>query len=300
MDSMHIIKRWLAWLIGCGKQVILGMDPFIGGNASYRLSSPLIQHLNNLHIFSLAQAALPFDVGTNQGWLEANHLGLSRELATKWSNFLLVLRSSGISLNNSKDKIVWSWNMAMGSVTANLAYQSISFINHMDGNRWWYKSIWKVNIPSKIICFMWLCLKDCILTGANYRKRGGIGPSICSICLRDEETTTHIFLHCETTQSIWKEILSYLKIPEAWSCSSLEDNMFQWFTQYPKMRHIPFLVIWGIWKYMNKLLFENWHRQDSRIVTKILLSIKELNGACEVDKIDYILNFFPQKNFTLY
>jgi len=58
------------------------------------------------------------------------------------------------------------------------------------------------------------------------------------------------------------------------------------------MKHITFLVIWGIWKYMNKLLFQNWHRQDSRIVTKILLSIKEINGACEVDKIDYILNPF--------
>jgi hypothetical protein len=40
MNSMPIIKRWLAWLIGCGKQVILGLDPFIGGNASFRLSGP--------------------------------------------------------------------------------------------------------------------------------------------------------------------------------------------------------------------------------------------------------------------
>jgi hypothetical protein len=82
MDSMPIIKQWMAWLIGCYKQVILGLDPFIGGNASFRLSGPLIQHLNNLHIFSLAQLAFPYDVGTKQGWLEANHLGLSREMAT--------------------------------------------------------------------------------------------------------------------------------------------------------------------------------------------------------------------------
>ena len=79
---MPIIKRWLAWSIGCGKHVILRLDPFIGGNASFRLSSPLIQHLNNLHIFSLAHAAFPYDVGTKQGWREANHLGLSGEMAT--------------------------------------------------------------------------------------------------------------------------------------------------------------------------------------------------------------------------
>jgi hypothetical protein len=61
-----------------------------------------------------------------------------------------MLWSSGISLNNSSDKIVWSWNRAMGSVTANLAYQSISFINLLDENRWWYKAIWKVSIQVKL------------------------------------------------------------------------------------------------------------------------------------------------------
>jgi hypothetical protein len=66
--------------------------------------------------------------------------------------------------------------------------------------------------------------------------------------------------------------------------------MFQWFTKYPKMKHIPFMVTWGIWKYINKLFFENWPRQDSRIITNILLSIKEHNGAGEDDKVDHILN----------
>jgi len=56
------------------------------------------------------------------------------------------------------------------------------------------------------------------------------------------------------------------------------------------MKHIPFMVIWGIWKYINKLFFENWVRQDSRIVTNILVSIKEHNGAGKDDKFDHILN----------
>jgi hypothetical protein len=89
---------------------------------------------------------------------------------------------------------------------------------------------------------MWLCLKDCIPTGVNYKKRGGIGPSVCSLCLRDEETTSHVFVHCETSQYIWKGILFYLKIPNVWSCFTLESDMFQWFTQYPKMKHIPSLL----------------------------------------------------------
>jgi hypothetical protein len=235
----------------------------------YKLSTSLIQHLNNRHIYTLAQAALPDVPGFTQRWIDANQLGLSGDLATEWNNFLLILKSSGITLNNTNDKIVWSWNKAMGTITANLAYQSISNNYHKERTRWWFKSIWKVNIPSKITCFMWLCLKDCIITGANYRKQGGIGPSVCSLCLKDEETTSHLFIHCETTQFIWKEILNSLNVTDAWKYSTLEDNLLQWFTQYPRMRHIPFLVIWGIWKYRNKILFENWQREDSRITTKI-------------------------------
>jgi hypothetical protein len=59
----------------------------------------------------------------------------------EWNDYVTMLRSSGIKLNNTSDKIVWSWNRATGDVTANLAYQSITFSNILDENRWWYKGI---------------------------------------------------------------------------------------------------------------------------------------------------------------
>jgi hypothetical protein len=71
----------------------------------------------------------------------------------EWNDYITILWSSGISLNNTRDKIVRPWNKATGVVTANLAYKSITFINILDENRWWYKVIWKVNISGKLICF---------------------------------------------------------------------------------------------------------------------------------------------------
>jgi len=82
MNLLLVIKRWMAWSIGNGKQVIIGLDPFIGSNDSYRITGPLIKHLNKLHIFSLTQATFPFEVGLKKEWIETNHLGLTIELAT--------------------------------------------------------------------------------------------------------------------------------------------------------------------------------------------------------------------------
>jgi ribonuclease HI len=93
-----------------------------------------------------------------------------------------------------------------------------------------------------------------------------------------------------TTQNIWFEVMKSLKITGDWNCSSIEENLKFWFLQFPKMRHIPFLVIWGIWKFRNKILFENWNRQDSMIVTKIILSIKDYTDIAEEDRFEYILN----------
>jgi len=65
MASLHVIKRWLSWQIGCGKQVILGCDSFIGDNDSFKFSGSLIQNLNNKKIYSLAQVATINDASNN-------------------------------------------------------------------------------------------------------------------------------------------------------------------------------------------------------------------------------------------
>ena len=75
-----------------------------------------------------------------------------------------------------------------------LAYDALVFQNLSTKPTWWYKDIWKINIPAKIIMFMWICLKDCVLTGENYRRRGGVGPSVCTLCQKNEETTLHLFI----------------------------------------------------------------------------------------------------------
>jgi len=150
---------------------------------------PLIQFLNNKGIYSITQTVDPNNLNTSQYWLNSYQLNLTGDLSNEWNNYITVLKNIGVSLNQSNDKLVWSWNRACGLVSVDLAYQCIAINSHNGDYKWRFKSIRKVSIPRKIICFMWLCLKDSILTGENYKKRGGIGPIVCSLCLKDDETT---------------------------------------------------------------------------------------------------------------
>jgi len=216
MTTLPIILRWMAWIVGCGKQISLGLDAFVGGNDLCFLSLPLISQLHNLNIHSLSQVALQIDSASPIVWIDSNHLNLSGELALEWENFILYLRTNGISLNDSSDNLVWSWNWALGTVSVKLTYQSILFSNLKGENRWWFKAIWKVNVPSKIICFIWLCLMNSILIEVNYQRRGGIGPSSCNLCLNVEDSIDHLFSHCVVSKFIWKEVLSHLMIHDEW------------------------------------------------------------------------------------
>ena len=63
---------------------------------------------------------------------------------------------------------------------------------------------WHRNIPTKIIIFGWLIWKGKTLTWENLTKRGFMGPNICVLCCKEQETSTHLFITCPVTISLWR------------------------------------------------------------------------------------------------
>jgi len=68
---------------------------------------------------------------------------------------------------------------------------------------------------SKVVAFSWMAILDRIPTRSNLVFWGVIPPgeqSNCVLCGVGEETTSHLFLHCEVASLIWRKVLNWLGI----------------------------------------------------------------------------------------
>jgi hypothetical protein len=124
MDYLHLMKRWLAWSVANGTMVQIVHDPLIGFDHMYKLSNARIQHLNDLHVYSLAHITYTSSLNSSstQDWLSTVDLGLESELAIEWSGYLEMLRNNGVTIKSDADLFAWSWNNSLGTVAAKLAY----------------------------------------------------------------------------------------------------------------------------------------------------------------------------------
>jgi ribonuclease HI len=90
------------------------------------------------------------------------------------------------------------------SVTA--MYEQLRGIVKANSDPVWSK-VWKLNVPERVRCFIWLLLHDRLLT--NYRKsRIGLGHAMCNYCGVVEETSLHVMRDCALVTPFWLQVVS--------------------------------------------------------------------------------------------
>lgn len=78
-----------------------------------------------------------------------------------------------------------------------------------------FANLWRSPAPSKVVAFSWMALMDRIPLKANLRRHNILAPGepcICVLCGEREETTSHLFLHCEVVLLIWRKVIDWLEI----------------------------------------------------------------------------------------
>ena len=127
VSAFPYIGPWLAWIIGNGKLVHIGLDPWAGAGVNYKLSENLRSFLAEKRIYTIVDAAvaMPQTLGSI-GWRNANLLEMPQPIIAEWNSFISLLVSNFIHLNmDIDDKLVWSKNVKNGIYTAKLGYKAM-------------------------------------------------------------------------------------------------------------------------------------------------------------------------------
>jgi hypothetical protein len=174
------------------------------------LSEDLIEILNQRGIYFLFQACrVPRQGLIGLNWITSVDLDLGGALAVEWQVFRSALISSGIQLLQRPDELKWLGGDCSGRITVKNAYEAIEKKKHAYLIGGWRKTLWTWDCPLKIKLFTWLLVENKLLLWDNLQRRGFEGPSYCSLCKKDSESTFHLFVGCPFTSVVWERV----KIP---------------------------------------------------------------------------------------
>ena len=145
---------------------------------------------------------------TRSYWLSAVDLDLDGEWHIIWNDYDKGLEYGRIRLKTQPDSLLWSYKSYTRSLSAAIAYDCIvnHYLDHLPESSFVHQILWKLNIPEKIRCFIWLLLKNKVLTWDQLNKRGIQGPSYCFLCKKGDETAQHLFLDCLFTKSTFDAV----------------------------------------------------------------------------------------------
>lgn len=75
----------------------------------------------------------------------------------------------------------------------------------------WAKLLWRGLVPSKVESMVWLAILDRLPTKVFLSLRGVLflAEEIkCVLCGSNEETVTHLFIHCPWARFVWSAIFN--------------------------------------------------------------------------------------------
>jgi len=175
----------------------------------------------------------------------------------------------GVALGEGDDK--WMWMSEDGGIfLVSSSYRVLEGVVFMDGGvsafeEGVFGNIWKSQAPSKVVAFSWMALLDRIPTRANFALRRVLtqeDPRSCVMCGHEEETATHLFLHCEVAWSFWRLLLDWLGINFV-----TPQNLFTHFVCWSngansrRVKKAYWLIwhaaLWSLWNERNARIFKN-------------------------------------------
>jgi hypothetical protein len=208
--------------------------------------------------------------------MSGSDLQLNLEHWAEWDNFAQLLKDSGVYLKAKADSLLWTGGDRSDRITAKNVYNALAAFSWNTSIASWRQRIWKASCPLKYKLFSWLMLENKLLFWDNLQARGWEGPSRCSLCARDIESSLHVFVFCSFTRAVWTATTTALKIPTHWSGNNIHTCFQNWILNSSTIPMLPIHICWHVWLSRNAAIFKDKKPSILHICSLILTEVNKL------------------------
>ena len=112
-------------------------------------------------------------------------------------------------------------------------------------------------------------MKNKILTLEVLQGRGFVGSGRCPLCCFKLDSVSHMLGDCAFFLDIWLLLMNQFKIQHSWDGAIVLDNLQVFHIRKGQYSHLPFFVMWEVWKSRNDSIFSNFLHKPKVIYLKI-------------------------------
>jgi len=182
-EHMGTIAANSLWIVGTGENIHFWTDNWLGN-----WLVDMLHVAPNIHSHLLSLVA---DVIVDGGWNISTNILDALGVAERLKSIVLPTTILQVSL-------IW-FHSSNGKLSAK---QAFAFLRPVDFDIP-FTLIWKPCIPPSHSFILWLIMHAKMPTDENLRLRSCIIVSVCSFCLRTDESSDHLFLRCTFAWALW-------------------------------------------------------------------------------------------------
>ena len=148
------------------------------------------------------------------------------------------------------------------------------------------KVVWRGLAPPRVELLVWFILLERLNTKDRLRKFKCIPEenSLCTLCLEDNESISHLFFSCPVAWRLWFNCMQWWNISFCYPSKPV-DFFSAWigapFKGFDKTLWISmmYVVLWSIWKIRNRIIFDdvspNWEIEIQQLKIRLGYWVKD-------------------------
>ncbi|KAK1307937.1 hypothetical protein QJS10_CPA09g00577 [Acorus calamus] len=264
LSAREWIQPAVKFLIFSGREVNLWDDPWIAGKG---LSDWLGE---TSYIFGPPKLASVAKLIHNDHWRKPQRWPPT--LSALWEEI-----SEEEVGGTGTDILIWPHSRS-GSLSNSQAWEAV---RNRSPKMEWTKLLWHSHQASKHSCCTWMASLNKSPTLDVLFKRGLVQDTRCKLCNREEETCSHLFLHCSYSAFIWTVILrhlgmKYIRQPNLASLLTWLIDRVPGGAPRTIMESAVTSTTWWIWSERNSRLRRGRSRHKTIICKLIMDTVKVL------------------------